>query len=108
MKSIRGCQKLVEVKLTCPSNIKQASSGVLANEQWPGSWSEYAKCAEYYVALKPESLSFGDAASLPLAAVTALQAFRKYNGSLEGKTVFIPAGRKSILPFAPGSDLVEF
>ncbi|KIV95833.1 hypothetical protein PV10_03439 [Exophiala mesophila] len=57
-----------------------------------GSWSEYAKCAEYYVALKPKSLSFGDAASLPLAAVTALQAFRKYKGSLEGKTVFIPAG----------------
>lgn len=57
-----------------------------------GSWSEYAKCAEYYVARKPASLSFGDAASLPLAAVTALQALRKYRGSLEGKTVFVPAG----------------
>ncbi|OAL23820.1 hypothetical protein AYO22_06139 [Fonsecaea multimorphosa] len=57
-----------------------------------GAWSEYAKCAEYYVARKPASLSFGDAASLPLAAVTALQALRKYRGSLEGKTVFVPAG----------------
>ncbi|KIW36912.1 uncharacterized protein PV06_10816 [Exophiala oligosperma] len=57
-----------------------------------GAWSEYAKCAEFYVARKPKSLSFGDAASLPLAAVTALQALRRYKGSLEGKTVFIPAG----------------
>lgn len=49
-------------------------------------------CPEYYVAPKPKGLSFGDAASLPLAAVTALQAMRKYRGSLEGKTVFVPAG----------------
>lgn len=49
-------------------------------------------CPEYYVALKPKGLSFGNAASLPLAAVTALQALRKYRGSLEGKTVFVPAG----------------
>ncbi|OQV01303.1 hypothetical protein CLAIMM_06684 [Cladophialophora immunda] len=57
-----------------------------------GAWSEYAKCAEHFVARKPSSLSFGDAASLPLAAVTALQALRKYKGSLRGKTVFVPAG----------------
>lgn len=59
-----------------------------------GAWSEYAKCSERYVALKPKNLSFSDAASLPLAGVTALQVLRKYNGSLEGKTVLIPAGRK--------------
>lgn len=58
----------------------------------PGSWAEYATCPEYYIAPKPRSLSFGDAASLPLAAVTALQALRKYKGSLVGKTVFVPAG----------------
>ncbi|RMZ82878.1 hypothetical protein DV737_g1875, partial [Chaetothyriales sp. CBS 132003] len=57
-----------------------------------GSWAEYAKCQEYYVAPKPKPLSFGDAASLPLAAMTALQAMRLYKGSLEGKTVFVPAG----------------
>jgi NADPH:quinone reductase-like Zn-dependent oxidoreductase len=64
----------------------------------PGSWSEYAKCAEYFVALKPETLSFADASALPLAAVTALQALRKYKGSLSGKTVFVPAGRKLSAP----------
>ncbi|EHK18443.1 uncharacterized protein TRIVIDRAFT_159016 [Trichoderma virens Gv29-8] len=57
-----------------------------------GAWSEYAKCSEEYVALKPKNITFGEAASLPLAAVTALQVLRQYKGSLEGKTVFIPAG----------------
>jgi hypothetical protein len=33
-----------------------------------------------------------DSASIPLAAMTALQALRGYPGSLEGKTVFVPAG----------------
>ncbi|KAG4277383.1 hypothetical protein FPRO04_14119 [Fusarium proliferatum] len=57
-----------------------------------GAWSEYVKCADEYVSLKPKSLSFADAASLPLAGVTALQVLGQYKGSLEGKTVFIPAG----------------
>ncbi|KAG7286751.1 hypothetical protein NEMBOFW57_009065 [Staphylotrichum longicolle] len=65
-----------------------------------GAWSEYAKCSERYVALKPKNLSFSDAASLPLAGVTALQVLRKYNGSLEGKTVFIPAGLSGTGAFA--------
>jgi NADPH:quinone reductase-like Zn-dependent oxidoreductase len=45
--------------------------------------------------LKPKVLSFADAASLPLAGVTALQVLGQYRGSLEGKTVLIPGGRKS-------------
>lgn len=59
---------------------------------YPGTWSELAKTTEYFVALKPKSLSMEDSASIPLAAMTALQALRGYPGSLEGKTVFIPAG----------------
>ncbi|KAJ0306171.1 hypothetical protein Brms1b_010475 [Colletotrichum noveboracense] len=57
-----------------------------------GAWSEYAKCPERYVALKPKNLSFEDAASLPLAGMTALQTLSRYQGSLAGKTVFVPAG----------------
>ncbi|TQV92751.1 hypothetical protein V2A60_009216 [Cordyceps javanica] len=57
-----------------------------------GAWAEFAMCPESFIALKPKNMSFGDAASLPLAAMTALQALREYKGSLEGKTVFIPAG----------------
>lgn len=60
-----------------------------------GSWSEYAVCDERYLARKPKTLSFEDAAAVPLAALTALQAFKRYQGSLEGKTVFVPAGRTS-------------
>ncbi|KAF5561835.1 alcohol dehydrogenase [Fusarium phyllophilum] len=57
-----------------------------------GAWSEYVKCTDAYVSLMPESLSFADAASLPLAGVTALQVLGQYKGSLEGKTVLIPGG----------------
>lgn len=39
-------------------------------------------------------MSFSEAASIPLAAITALQAFNQYKGSLDGKTVFVPAGRE--------------
>ncbi|KAF3806860.1 2-methylene-furan-3-one reductase [Colletotrichum gloeosporioides] len=57
-----------------------------------GAWSEYAKCPERFVALKPKNLSFENAASLPLAGMTALQTLSRYQGSLAGKTVFVPAG----------------
>ncbi|KAJ5520455.1 hypothetical protein N7463_000908 [Penicillium fimorum] len=57
-----------------------------------GSCSEFVRCAEEQIALKPPSLSFEDAASIPLAAMTALQALRKYKGDLGGKTIFVPAG----------------
>ena len=46
--------------------------------------------------MKPKSLSFSEAASIPLAAQTALQALRRgeeeTKGGLKGKTVFIPGG----------------
>ncbi|KAF7590655.1 hypothetical protein BBP40_002546 [Aspergillus hancockii] len=61
-------------------------------ESHRGAWSEFAVCPEQFIALKPPSLSFESAASIPLAATTALQALRKYNGDLAGKTVFVPAG----------------
>jgi NADPH:quinone reductase-like Zn-dependent oxidoreductase len=63
-------------------------------ERSRGSWSEYVKVDESFVAKKPANLSFRDAAALPLAAMTALQALNKYHGSLSGKTVFVPAGCK--------------
>lgn len=61
-----------------------------------GSMSELARSTEEFVALKPKGLSMEEAASIPLASMTALQALRGYEGDLEGKTVFIPAGRKFI------------
>ncbi|RWQ95896.1 alcohol dehydrogenase [Paecilomyces variotii] len=46
---------------------------------------------ERCISLKPSSLSFEQAASIPLAATTAFQALRKYPGDLSGKTVLVPA-----------------
>lgn len=57
-----------------------------------GAWSELAKTTEEFVALKPVGLSMAEAASIPLAGMTALQALRRYRGDLSGKTVFVPAG----------------
>ncbi len=106
MKSTRACPKSAEVNTECP-----CASG--CDKNWKltlsvGAWSEYVKCSERYVALKPKNLSFSDAAALPLAGVTALQVLRQYKGSLEGKTVFIPAGRRLYHGFiyAPSTDVI--
>ncbi|KAH0591708.1 hypothetical protein MHUMG1_10566 [Metarhizium humberi] len=65
-----------------------------------GSWSEFVKCAEKFIALKPKNITFSDAASLTLAGVTALQVLRQYKGSLDGKTVLIPGGLSGTGAFA--------
>lgn len=57
-----------------------------------GAWSTHARCAEHFVSLKPQNMSFEEAAAVPLAAMTALQCLRQYKGDLSGKTVFVPAG----------------
>jgi NADPH:quinone reductase-like Zn-dependent oxidoreductase len=61
-----------------------------------GSIAEYAISTASTTAMKPKSLSFSEAASIPLAAQTALQALyrgeEETKGGLKGKTVFIPGG----------------
>ncbi len=64
-----------------------------------GSLSEYAAVPEHVAALKPESLSFTEAASLPMVALTASQAFER-SGVRAGQKVFIPAGSGGIGTFA--------
>jgi NADPH:quinone reductase-like Zn-dependent oxidoreductase len=84
--------------LTTGSQVKRFKAGdevfVRLPECHRGSWSELARSTEDFVALKPNTISMEEAASIPLACMTALQALRGYEGNLEGKTVFIPAGRK--------------
>ena len=60
-----------------------------------GSVSEYALITETLVISKPKNLNFVEAASIPLVALTAVQMFDKVPGGVDGKTVFVPAGRKS-------------
>jgi NADPH:quinone reductase-like Zn-dependent oxidoreductase len=61
-----------------------------------GSISQYTLTTDAFLVQKPKSLSHVEAASIPLVAMTAVQAFDKVNGGLEGKTVLVTGGRKSI------------
>ena len=69
-----------------------------------GSIAEYALSTSSTTALKPKTVSFGEAASIPLAAQTALQALYRgeseFDGGLKGKTVFIPGGLSGTGSFA--------
>lgn len=53
--------------------------------------AEYVVCATAEIAKKPSNISFAEAASIPLAGLTALQAMRR-GGVKEGSKVFIPGG----------------
>lgn len=77
------------------SDVKdfQIGDGVfvrLKGMKW-GGLAEYVVCEVPELAKKPESLSHVQAAGVPLAGLTALQALRK-GGVKEGSKVFIPAG----------------
>lgn len=56
-----------------------------------GAMAEYVVCTTAEIAKKPSNISFSEAASIPLAGLTALQALRR-GGVKEGSKVFIPGG----------------
>ena len=60
-----------------------------------GAFAEYAAVDQNAIAKVPEYLSDEDAASVPLTALTALQAFELMNVK-SGKTVFISGGTGSL------------
>jgi len=58
-----------------------------------GTLAEFCPVQEDHVTIKPEGLSFEEAAAFPLAGLTAMQAFRRAGFTEKGyKSVFIPAG----------------
>jgi hypothetical protein len=65
----------------CGGNVRDLKPGdaVFANlvPRWLGGYAEYVAAPACYVALKPASLSFAEAASVPVAAMTALCALRR-------------------------------
>lgn len=69
-----------------------------------GTVAEYVLSVESATALKPAGLSYTQAASVPLAGLTALQsldiAANILPGGLEGKTVLVPAGLSGTGSFA--------
>ncbi|PWA01912.1 hypothetical protein BB558_001934 [Smittium angustum] len=65
-----------------------------------GSFAEYVKVPSSYISKKPENMSFEDAASIPIAAMTALQAIRKNVKPDSDKRVLIYGASGGVGSFA--------
>jgi NADPH:quinone reductase-like Zn-dependent oxidoreductase len=67
-----------------------------------GSFAEYALAPQGALAIKPPTLSFEDAATLPHSAILALQGLRRRNGQTfePGARVLIVGASGSVGPFA--------
>jgi len=65
-----------------------------------GSYAEYLTAVAEEVALKPESLTWQEAAGVPLAALTAWQALYEIAKLQEGERVLIHAGSGAVGQFA--------
>ena len=65
-----------------------------------GSWAEYASAREERLAPKPANLSFEEAAAVPVAGVTALQALRDKGRLQAGQKVLINGASGGVGTFA--------
>lgn len=65
-----------------------------------GTFAEYVCVEASHIALKPTNLSFAQAASIPLAALTAWQALFDFAKLKEGQTILIHAGAGGVGSFA--------
>lgn len=65
-----------------------------------GAFAEYASCAEKALAIKPHNLSFQQAATVPVAALSALQALRDCAGVQKGQKILIVGASGGVGSFA--------
>ncbi|MCD7033541.1 NADP-dependent oxidoreductase [Metabacillus sp. GX 13764] len=65
-----------------------------------GTYAEYTIIDEHLLAKKPESISFEDAASVPLAGMTAWQCLFDFGNVQEGDKVLIHAGSGGVGSYA--------
>lgn len=65
-----------------------------------GSFAEYARISATKLALKPDSISFEQAASLPVAGLTALQALRDHGKIQSGQQVLVNGASGGVGTFA--------
>lgn len=65
-----------------------------------GTFAEYIAIDESAIALKPQNLSFVEAASIPLVGLTSYQALHDILQLTAGQKVFIPAGSGGVGTFA--------
>ena len=82
---VAGVVEKVGAKVT---NLK-VGDGVYGYALFGGGWAEYAVLAENEAALKPKSLTFVEAAAVPLAALTAWQALIDVAQLSAGQTALI-------------------
>lgn len=73
--------------------------GDLSSSGW-GTFAEYVAVEEKSLALKPSNLLFTEAAALPMAALTALQAIRDKGKISEGQKVMIYGASGGVGTFA--------
>lgn len=72
----------------------------ITNTQFVGAYAEYAVASAGMIATKPTSLSYSEAASVPVIAVTAWQALFDYGGLEAGQTVVIHGAAGNVGAYA--------
>ena len=85
-------------------NVKQFKPGDevfgdLASYGW-GAFAEYVSAPENALVIKPANISFGEAAAVPMAAVTALQGLRDKGKIKSGQKVLINGASGGVGMFA--------
>lgn len=65
-----------------------------------GSFAEYAVAQAVQLARLPESVAFADAAAMPIAAITALQALRDHARTTTGDRVLVNGAAGGVGPYA--------
>ncbi len=81
-------------------NVKQFRPGDEVFGCAKGAFAEYVLAREAYLALKPANKSFEEAASVPVAALTALQGLRDAGGIQPGQQVLIQGTSGGVGMFA--------
>jgi NADPH:quinone reductase-like Zn-dependent oxidoreductase len=70
------------------------------NPQFSGGYAEYAVPMAGMIALKPRTLNFIEAASVPVVAITAWQTLFEYANAVAGQTVLIHGAAGSVGAYA--------
>jgi NADPH:quinone reductase-like Zn-dependent oxidoreductase len=81
-------------------NVKELQPGDEVFGVSGGSWAEYTIAREDRLAKKPSNLSFEEAAAVPVAAVTALQALRDKGHVKPGQKVLVNGASGGVGTFA--------
>jgi len=70
------------------------------DKKYGGTYAQYAISSEAAIAIKPSTMSFDEAAAVPLAAITALQALRDKGNIQKGMNILILGGSSGVGHFA--------